>query len=125
MKVTLYKSNDGKLHENKAACEKHNAMLAAAPAIKDSIHADHSLEGDSDVLSVDQICEWAVKNATQLVAILTPFVPTKPRVPRKPKAAAGTPAGADAGKSEGAAATGDAGAAAGDVIAKAMGTQPA
>jgi hypothetical protein len=119
MKVTLYKSNDGKLHENKAACEKHNAMLAAAPAIKESIHADHSLEGDSDVLSVDQICEWAVKNATQLVAILTPFVPTKPRVPRKSKA------GADAGKSEGTAATGDVGAAAGDVIAKAMGTQPA
>lgn len=113
MKVTMYKSNDGKLHEAKAECEKHNAMLAAAPAIKESIHADHALEGDNDSLSVEEICAWAVKNATELVAILTPFVPAKPRVPRKSKAAAGTEAGTDAG------------AAAGDVIAKAMGTQPA
>lgn len=115
MKVTMYKSNDGKLHDNKFECEKHDAMLAAAPAIMESIRADHALEGDNHVLSLTDICTWAVKNATQLVEILTPFVPAKPRVPRKSKAAVSTTAageGASAPES-------------GAVIAKAMSTQSA
>lgn len=107
MKVTMYKSTDGELHTTKEDCAKRNAMLTAFPAIKESIHASHALESDNDSLSVTEVCEWAYKNAGTLVDILTPFVPPKPRVPRKAKAATGDQVSAPA------------------VIAKAMGVPAA
>ena len=107
MKVTMYQSTDGELHTTKEACDKRNAMLTAFPAIKESIYSNHSLEGDNDSLRVTEVCEWAYKHAGKLVEILTPFVPPKPRVPRKPKAASGEQVSAPA------------------VIAKAMGVPAA
>ncbi len=121
MKVTLFKSTDGSLHESKSECDKHNATIAAAPAIKESINAEFSLEGDQDSISVDEVVAWAVKHAAQLVEILAPFVPAKPRIPRKLKAvveAAAPGPAADAIAVFTAVAI-DAG------IAKAMGVQPA
>jgi hypothetical protein len=86
MKVVMYKSNDGTLHESVSSCNAHNAALSVMPALRSSLLANAQFaDDDGEVIAADQVCDWAYKNAIELTAILLPLIPPKSRVSRKSK----------------------------------------
>lgn len=85
MKVIMYKSTDGKLHESASLCDAHNAQIAVIPALKSCLSANCKFDESTGLVSTDDVIDWAFKNAVQLIDILTPLVPHKPRVTRKSK----------------------------------------
>lgn len=85
MKVVMYKSTDGKLHESAILCNSHNAQIAVIPALKSCLSVNCKFDESSGLVATDDVIDWAFKNAVQLIDILAPLVPNKPRATRKSK----------------------------------------
>lgn len=82
MKVTMYKSDDGKLHDSFKACEFHNARLKAVPQLNEFFNQG---ETDEKSYTASEVSFFIYENMDKLMEVLAPLQKPKERKPRKSK----------------------------------------
>lgn len=102
MKVTMYKANDGSLHETQKACDAKNVELRTAPLVEDFVNGlkdeDLACIDGAYVIPLAELPGFIVAHADALRTLLNKAVnpvgrPRKsadPAKPRKPRADKGT-----------------------------------
>lgn len=96
MKVTLYKSTDGLIHETHKACAKREIELRVLPAVAALAEETAKEPGDGGVFStnergepclyVDDVPKWVASNAAALRKILNDaLIAKRPRKAKAPK----------------------------------------
>ena len=88
MKITMYRSADGQLHENAASCNLQNSRLAASENLKCFLleFAAPILEVAESPIGVDAVHEFMVSNHCQILDLLEPMRAPRPRKIRPSKA---------------------------------------